>query len=101
MTPNTLFIPRSCKEWGLPKKADMYIVMYNDRMCTGRSFFSLEHGKFECENVDVWLEQIELPSDEEIEDYHYVDEDRMSDGDQERFLKQEGAKWLKQLIFKK
>ena len=35
-----------------------------------------------------------LPTEAEIEEHFYVNEDRMSDGDKERLLKQEGAKWV-------
>jgi hypothetical protein len=59
-----LFRKVSVKE-RLPERYNMFIV-FSDLGQVSQSYFSSEYMKFEKQDVEYWLEEIELPSKDEI-----------------------------------
>lgn len=104
MTSSTLFIPRSCKEWGLPKnhKGELFVLTLDggkDVFWNYDSNNPVHVNDLKC-SYEFWLEQIELPSDDLIDEQFPLSTPHgffNIDNFKTRF----GAKWLKQLIFKK
>ena len=96
MNRKIIYIKRSVAVDGLPKKADMYIVLKDNAMTATLCFFSLENKKFEQEGIIYWLETKELPTKEERDICAKADsviQDR-------QFFFSRGANWLLEQIFK-
>lgn len=73
MEKQTVFIKRYPSKKELPKAEQHVIVFWNDEPLSSRMAYMAENGYWflsdyecDCDAPDHWLEEIELPSEEEI-----------------------------------
>lgn len=96
MKKQTVFIKRYPSKGELPKEHLHVIVFWNEEPLSSRIAYRSENGYWflsdepcDCDEPDYWLEEIELPSDEEIT----IEADKI-DNWKESYEFERGAKFI-------